>query len=147
MYEHAKLHVGFDAFKYRLRPLFGSPELQNIEITDLLYHLKDLISTALKHDEVWYVPDQKAWLVFPNGEPACCRFYHLGQGDMYVELFGMFQAHDGSFLNLSESHVTILELLSGLRNSFDISITKSDLSIDYFYDRKNHHGRVGHNEA
>ncbi len=159
MYKSAKLHLGIDTIKFKLELM--SPE---IEITDTLDLLKDKISTALNNDEteyLYYVPDQRAWIVNKEvktiinmspvpafgisggdheqiSEYPACRFYHLGKsnGDMYVELYGMFQAYDGSIIELSETHSTILTLLSNLHSHFDISITKIDLSIDYFYDYK-----------
>jgi hypothetical protein len=159
MYKSAELHLGIDTIKFKLELM--SPE---IKITDALDLLKDKISTALNNDEtecLYYVPDQRSWIVnkqvktivnlppVPSlgfiggeqemvGEYPACRFYHLGKsnGDMYVEVYGMFQAYDGSIIELSETHATILELLSKLHSHFDISITKIDMSIDYFYDYK-----------
>ena len=137
MYDYAQLHIGIDTIKFKLEPINPGDH----QTTDLLDLLKDHIRSALNHDEypcVHYEPNQRAWLVFTHDEYPVCRFYHMGKsdGDMYVELFGMFQAYDGSLLNLSETHATILGSISALRNVFIISITKIDLSIDYFYDFK-----------
>ena len=140
MYKSAKLHIGVDTLKFKLE-LINS----DIEVTDTLDLLKDKLRTALNEDEiehVRYISEQKAWLIFTQlqtgSEYPNCRFYYVGKcnGDLYVELYGMFQSHDGSLLKLSETHATILELLSDLRFDFNISITKIDLSIDYFYNYK-----------
>ena len=157
MYKSAQLHLGIDTIKFKLDLI--DPD---IEVKDTLDLLKDKLSTELKNDEsecIWYIPDQRAWLVhapvqitipdmfmtkYAGGDNRLvhdypvCRFYHLGKsnGAMYVELYGMFQAYDGSIIKLGETHATILDSLSELRNHFAISITKIDLSIDCFYDYK-----------
>ena len=135
MYNHANsTHIGIDTLKFKLEPINS-----NLEQTDLLDLLKDNFKSVLNHDDVeriHYDDDQRAWLIFIQTGYPIGRFYHLGNGPMYVELFGMFQAYDGSLLNLNETHATILKLLSDLQNIFIFSITKLDLSIDYFYDYK-----------
>ena len=143
MYDQTKLHIGIDTLKFRLSPIFQD-KFNKEDIQELLDYLKDNIRHALNHDEtprVYYDPDQRAWLVFNKidgyvTKQAICRFYHLGKTYMYVELFGMFQAYDGSFLNLNDTHSTILNLLSDLHRCFNLSIIKIDLSIDWFYDFK-----------
>ena len=140
MYDYANsLHIGIDTIKFKLEPINSN----DLETTDILGLLKDHIRSVLNHDEipcVHYDPYQRAWLVFTQvgiiSEYPICRFYHLGKGAMYIELFGMFQAYDGSLLILNETHATILESLYDLRKTFILSITKLDLSIDYFYDYK-----------
>ena len=138
MYNYAKCHAGIDTLKFKLEPINS-----NLETNDLLNLLKDHFRSALNDDDterVCFDDDQRAWLIFAQkgivSDYPIGRFYHLGKGPMYVELFGIFQSYDGSILKLNESHATILKLLSDLKNIFIFSITKLDLAIDYFYDYK-----------
>ena len=131
-----RLHLGIDTIKFRVSL---KPNNHDYEIKDLIYLVKDHFSTNLNHSEenpcIFYVKEQRAWLIFADVYPIC-RFYHVGNIDMFVECFGMFQAYDGSLLELNETHTIIFDSIFELRHDFNLSICKLDIAIDYFYDYK-----------
>ena len=130
-----RLHLGIDTIKFRVSLKQNN---HNYEINVLINLIKDHFSSHLNHDEnqcIFYVPEQRAWLISVDDYPIC-RFYHVGAIDMFVECFGMFQAYDGSLLELNEAHARIFDSIFALHHDFNLSIYKLDLSIDYFYDFK-----------